>query len=69
MNIANFIFRLFHIHNLPTLSVPTPFHSPLTPSANCAHLYIDYEKTFGDCTNFFTDYAHKSHDCTNTPDD
>jgi hypothetical protein len=62
MNVVDFIFRLLHIHKHPTLSVLIPLRLPSTPFANCAHLYDDYENTFGDCTNFFAN-------CAITPDD
>ncbi len=69
MNFVDFIFRLFHIRNFPTLSILIPFRSPYTPSAKCAHLSTNYENTYGDCTNFSIDYAHNSNDCVNTLDD
>ncbi len=31
MNVADFIFQLLHIHNLPTLSILIPLHFPRTP--------------------------------------
>ncbi len=46
-----------------------PFHSPYTPFANYAHLFVDYEKTFGDCTDFYVDYAHNYDDYVNTAND
>jgi hypothetical protein len=69
MNITNLMFQLFHIHNLLTLFVLTPLHSPYTPSIDYAHLSIDYENTFGDYTNFSTNCAHNSDDYANTPND
>jgi len=66
MNIANFIFRLLHIHNLPTLIVLTPPCSPHTPSANFAHLFIDYVNSFDDCDNTSTNYTNFFTDCANT---
>jgi hypothetical protein len=69
MNVANFIFQLLHICNRPTLNVPTPLHSPCTPSIDYAHLSTNYENTFGNYTNFSIDYAHNFDDCANIPDD
>jgi hypothetical protein len=69
MNFVDFIFRLFHIRNFPTLSILTPLCSPYTPSAKCAHLSTNYENKYGDYTNFSTDYAHNSNDFVNIFDD
>jgi hypothetical protein len=66
MNVVDFIFRLLHICNHPTLSILIPFRSSCTLSINCAHLSIDYENTYGDYIDFFVDYAHNSNDCANT---
>jgi hypothetical protein len=74
MNVVDFIFQLLHIHNLCTLIVLTPFHSPCTPSTNnCAHLFIDYVNssidcinTYVDCINLFAERGNKSDDCANT---
>ncbi len=68
MNIADFIFRLLHICNLPTLVV-TPTHLPCTPFANYTHLLAYYDNTFVDCTNFYVECANKYDDCVNMPDD
>jgi hypothetical protein len=75
MNVANFIFRLLHILNLPTLLVLIPFHSPYTPSINYAHLFVDYinssidcDNTFADCAHLSIDYANESNDYANTLD-
>jgi hypothetical protein len=57
MNIAEFIFRLLHIYNIPTLFVLTPFHSPFTRFADYAYLSPNYENTTGDCINSFADLA------------
>jgi hypothetical protein len=57
MNVINFIFRFFHIRNLLTLCVPTPFHSPCTPSIDYAHLSTNCENTFGDCIDLSHDYT------------
>jgi hypothetical protein len=69
VNIANFIFWLFHICNLSTLSVLNPFRSPYTPFVDCAHLSVDYENTSANYTNLSIDYAHNFEDCVNTLDD
>jgi hypothetical protein len=69
MNVINFIFRLLHIHNLPTLPILIPFHLPCTPSIDYAHLFTNCENTSSDCINFLNDYAHNSDDCVNTLDD
>ncbi len=69
MNIVDFIFQLFHIHNLPTLFVLTPVCLPCTPSIDYANLSTNFENTFGDCTDFFTNYAHNSDDCDINADD
>jgi hypothetical protein len=69
MNVVDFIFRLLHIHNLPTLFILIPLCSPCTPFADYAHLFANYEDTFSDCTNFSTNYAHNFDDCVNTLDD
>jgi hypothetical protein len=69
MNVANFIFRLLHIHNCPTLSVLIPLHLPCTPFVDYAHSFLDCENTFSDCINFSTDCAHNFDDCANTPND
>jgi hypothetical protein len=49
---------------------------PYTPSANCAHLFVDYvnsfvdyEKTSADCIDFFTNYGNNYSDCMNKSDD
>jgi hypothetical protein len=62
MNVANFIFQLLHIPNRLTLFILTPLHSPCTPSIDCAHLFANYENTFGASTNFSADYALNSYD-------
>jgi len=69
MNVIDFIFQLFHIHNHPTLSILTPFCSSCTPFVDCAHLSINYGNTSGDYINFSTDCAHNSDDYANTFDD
>jgi len=69
MNVANFIFWLLHIRNLPTLFVLIPFHSPYTPSIDYAHLSTDCENTSTDYINFFAYCAHNYEDCANTLDD
>ncbi len=76
MNIANFIFRLFHIPNLLTLAILTPPCLPCTPSYDCAHLFVDYVYSFANydnkstnCADFSADYAHKFYDWVNTLDD
>jgi hypothetical protein len=76
MDVTDFIFRLFHISNLPSLVVLIALRLPCTPFANCAHLstnYVnsstDYEKTSVDCTNFSIDCGNKFIDCINTLDD
>ncbi len=69
MNVANFIFRLLHICNLPTLVVLTPTHLPCTPSINYTHLSTYNDNTFVDCTNFYVDCANKYDDCVNMPND
>ncbi len=66
MNIIDFIFRLLHIRNLPTLSVLIPFRSPYTPSIDYAHLFADYENTSNDCANLFVDCANTPNDWANT---
>jgi hypothetical protein len=66
MNVADFIFQLFHIRSLPTLSVLNPFRLPCTPYADYAHLYIDHGKTSNDYNDFSVDYAHLSTDRENT---
>jgi hypothetical protein len=66
MNIVDFIFRLLHICNLLKLSILTPFCPPYTPFVDFAHLFIDYENTFGDCTIFSIDSAHNFDDYANT---
>jgi hypothetical protein len=66
MNVANFIFRLFHIHNLPTLSVLTPFCLPCTPFVDYAQLTIECENIFGDFIDFFADCANTHDDQANT---
>jgi hypothetical protein len=48
MNIADFIFQLLHIRNLPALFILIPFRLPCTHFANYEHLFIDYENTYGD---------------------
>jgi hypothetical protein len=69
MNIAYFIFQLFHIRNLLTLYILTPLHSPCTSSTDYAHLSTDYNNTFDDYTNFSIDCAQIFYDCVNTPND
>jgi hypothetical protein len=69
MNVAIFIFRLLHIRNLPTLFVLIPLHSPYTPFANYAHLFVDCLNTFGDYIDFSVDCAHNNDDYANTPYD
>ncbi len=76
MNVTDFIFSLFHIRNFLTLSTLIPLRSPYTPFVGCAHLFTDYENTYGDCTNFFADCtnffvdcAHNSDDCVNILDE
>jgi hypothetical protein len=73
MNTTNFIFQLLHIHNLPTLIVLIPLHSPCTPSIDFTHVFVDYVNSFYDCdnihancTNFYANCANKSNDCANT---
>jgi hypothetical protein len=70
------IMNEHHIHNLPTLTILIPPHSPCTPFADCAHLFAycfntsaDYENTSANCTNFSTNYANKFDECANTIDD
>jgi hypothetical protein len=67
MNVANFIFQLLYIYNLPTLFVLIPLRSPCTPFADCAHLSTNYENTFGDYIDVSTNSTHNSDDCVNTP--
>jgi hypothetical protein len=67
MNITNFIIRLIHILNRPTLFVLTPLCSPSTPFANYAHIFADCENTVGENTDFFVKCAHNSDDYVNTP--
>jgi len=76
MNVVNFIFQLFHIHNLLTLVVLTPLHFPYTPSTDYAHLSVDYVNSLVDCDNtyvdsidFFIDCANKFDDYANMPND
>jgi hypothetical protein len=69
MNIVNFILQLLHIRNLSTLSVLTAFCLPYTPSANYAHLTIDFKNTSAKLYRFFTKCAHNSKNCLNTLDD
>jgi hypothetical protein len=66
MNVANFIFQLLHIHNLPTLYVLTPFCLPCTPFVDYAHLTTKCENTYGDCIDFFVNCANTHDDQTNT---
>jgi hypothetical protein len=58
MNVADFIFRLLQINNLPTLSILTPLRLPYTPYADYAHLSHDYENIIGDCTDSYADSAN-----------
>ncbi len=69
MNVADLMFQLLHIHNLLTLFVLTPLHSPYTPFIDYAHLSTNYENTFGDCTYFSINCAHNFDDYANTPND
>jgi hypothetical protein len=69
MNVTDFIFRLLHIYNLPTLFILTPLHFPCTPFTDCAHLSVNYKNTLGDSTDFSVDYAHNYNDCANIRDD
>jgi hypothetical protein len=69
MNVANFIFRLLHIHNLLTLSVLTSLRSPYTPFASRAHLLVDCDNTSTDYIDFSVDCAHSSKDYANIHDD
>jgi hypothetical protein len=69
MNVTNFIFQLLHIHNLPTLSILTPFCLPYTPSIDCAHLSTEYENTSSHYTNLSPNCAHNSNDCVNILND
>jgi hypothetical protein len=57
MNVTNFIFQLLHICNLPTLSILSPFRSPCTPFADCAHLFPIYENTTSYYMDSSTDLA------------
>jgi hypothetical protein len=54
MNIINFIFRLFHIINLPSLVISTPPCSPCIPFTDCVNSFGDYDHTFVDCTDFLS---------------
>jgi hypothetical protein len=47
----------------------SPLHSPYTPFANHAHLFINYDNTFGDYADFSTNFAHNFDDYVNTPND
>jgi hypothetical protein len=49
MNVVDFISRLLHIINLPSLVVLTPPHLPYTPSANYAHLFANCDISRGIC--------------------
>jgi hypothetical protein len=69
MNVANFIFWLLHICNLPTLFVLIPLCPPCTPFANCAHLLIDFENTSANYIDFSIDCAHNFEDYANAPND
>jgi hypothetical protein len=69
MNVVGLIFQLLHICNLPTLFILIPLRSPCTPFASYAHLFTNYENTFGDYIDFSIDYAHNFDDCANTPND
>jgi hypothetical protein len=69
MNAANFIFWLFHICSLPTLTIPTPPFLPYTPSIDYTHLLTYCDNTFVDSTSFSVDYANKYDDCANMHDD
>jgi hypothetical protein len=62
MNITNFIFQLFHIHNHLAFSLLTPLRSPCTP-------FVDCENTSGDYIDFLVDYSHNFNECVNTHDD
>jgi hypothetical protein len=69
MNVTNFIFQLLHIHNLSTLSILTPLHSPYTRFVDCAHLSDDYENASSHYTNLSPDYAHNFNDYVNSFND
>jgi hypothetical protein len=76
MNVTDFIFQLFHIVNFPLLVVPTPPHSPCTPSVDYVHSFINYvnlsadcDHTFANYIDFFVDYVNKYDDSANTHDD
>jgi hypothetical protein len=69
VNVANFIFWLFHICNLFTLTILTPFCLPCTPFVNYTYLSVDCENTFVDYTVFSTNCAHNFKDCQNVLDD
>ncbi len=69
MNAANFIFWLFHIVNIPLLTILTPPCSPCTPSVDYVNSFIDYihpfancDHTLIDCISFFANCANKSND-------
>jgi hypothetical protein len=39
---------------------------PCTPFVNYEHLFVDYDKTYGDYIDFSTNCDHNSDDCANT---
>jgi hypothetical protein len=69
MNATDFIFRLLHIHNLPTLVVLIPPHLPCTPFVDYAHFSANYVNSFIDYENTSVDCANNFDDCDNTFDD
>jgi len=69
MDVANVIFQLLHISNLPSLVVLTPIHMPCTPFVDCAHLSADYVNSSTNYIDFSTNYANKSDNYTNIPND
>ncbi len=57
MDIIDFIFRLLHISNLPSLVVLIPPCLAYTPFVECVHFSIDYVNSSIDCDNIFTNYT------------
>jgi len=58
MNALDFIFRLFHIPNVPIVVVLTPPRLFYMPSIDCANLYADYVNSFVDYGNKFANYSN-----------
>jgi hypothetical protein len=69
MDVANFIFRLLHIFNLPSLAILTPLHTPYTPSIDYAHLSTNCVNSYVDYIDFSIDCGNKSDDYVNMPND